>query len=138
MKKRLRLLVVDDHPVVRNGIKMFLSKQDKFEIVGEAGDGLEAMHKVMELMPDIVLLDLEMPRMDGYAVTRFLDAELPQVRVLVLSDLVGVEPVTRTIESGGRGYVLKGGSLDNLLVATMNSLTRRFFANPFLNTQPIA
>jgi DNA-binding NarL/FixJ family response regulator len=117
MQKRLKLLVVDDHPVVRSGLKAFLSRQNRFEIVGEASDGVEAVQKVTELMPDVVLLDLEMPRMDGYAVTQWLDAELPNVRVLIVSDRAGVESVTRIIEAGGRGYVLKGGSLSALLEA---------------------
>jgi DNA-binding NarL/FixJ family response regulator len=110
-------MVVDDHPVVRTGIRAFLSRQSNLEVVGEAEDGETAVRRARELMPDIVLLDIDMPGMDGFATARVLETELPQVRVLVLSDLAGVEPVTQAIESGGRGYVLKGASLSNLLLA---------------------
>jgi two-component system response regulator NreC len=117
VKKRLKLLVVDDHPVVRSGIKMFLSKYDDLEVIGEAENGQEAVWKARKLRPDVVLLDIEMPYMDGFAAARVLDAELPEVRVLVLADRGGVESVTRAIESGGRGYVLKARPLHELLLA---------------------
>ena len=72
MKHRIKLLVVDDHPVVRKGISLCLAKQDNVEIVGEAGDGREAVRKARELQPELILMDIDMPQMSGLAVTELL------------------------------------------------------------------
>src|SRR5947209_10050712 len=85
MKSRIKLLLVDDHPVVRRGISSCLARQERLSIVGEAGDGIEAVRKAKELSPDIILMDIDMPHMNGLAVTEVLRKELPNIKVLILS-----------------------------------------------------
>ena len=84
-KEKIKVLVVDDHPVVRKGLQSCLARQDRLKIVGEASDGDEALGKTRELGPDIVLMDIDLPRMNGLAVTELLRKEQPHVKVLVLS-----------------------------------------------------
>ncbi len=117
MKSRIKLLVVDDHPVVRRGISSCLARQERLAIVGEAADGLEAVRKAKELLPDIILMDIDMPLMNGLAVTELLHRELPDVKVLILSMHSNTDYVLRIIQSGARGYVLKEASLEELVRA---------------------
>lgn len=108
------MLVVDDHPVVRKGISSCLSRLRHLDVVGEAGDGKEALRKVRELAPELVLMDLEMPEMDGLAVTELLRREQPKVKVLILFMHSNPEDVKRILQSGARGYVLKGAAPEEL------------------------
>jgi len=117
MKRRLRLLVVDDHPVVRKGISSCLARHPDFEVVGEAGDGQAALGKARELAPDIVLMDLDLPQIDGLAVTEILHREQPRLKVLILSMHSSSECVLRILKAGARGYVLKGASPEELVQA---------------------
>src|SRR3954470_1173092 len=84
-KDKIKILVADDHPVVRKGLQSCLAKQDRLKVVGEASDGDEALKKTRELGPDVVLMDISMPRMNGLAVTELIRKESPKVKVLVLS-----------------------------------------------------
>src|SRR5580692_5562800 len=84
-KSKIKILVADDHPVVRKGLQLCLAREPRLKIVGEAADGDEALRKTHELEPDVVLMDVNMPRMDGLAVTELLRKEAPAVKVLVLS-----------------------------------------------------
>jgi len=117
VKRRIRLLLADDHPVVRKGIASCLARHQNLEIIGEASDGLEAIRKAKELVPDIILMDIDMPRMNGLAVTEALRKELPNVKVLILSMHSNTEYVLRIIQSGARGYVLKEASPEELVKA---------------------
>jgi len=117
MKNRIKLLVVDDHPVVRKGISLCLTRQENLEIIGEASDGREAVRKARELQPDILLMDINMPQMNGLAVTELLHRELPRVKVLILSMHSNTDYVLRIIQSGARGYVLKDAAPDELVRA---------------------
>ena len=116
-KKKIKVLVVDDHPVVRKGIISCLINKDNIKIVGEAIDGNDAMIKVKELQPDVVLMDIDMPQMDGLAVTEKLRKEFPGVKVLILSTHSQRDYVLRIIRAGARGYVLKDAPPDDLLAA---------------------
>jgi two-component system, NarL family, nitrate/nitrite response regulator NarL len=117
MKNRIKLLLVDDHPVVRRGISSCLARQDRLMIVGEAADGVEAVRKARELSPDIILMDIDMPHMDGLAVTEVLRKEMPNIKVLILSMHSATDYVLRIIQSGARGYVLKQASPEELVKA---------------------
>lgn len=116
-KKRIRLLLADDHPVVRKGLSSCLSQRENLQIIGEAADGREALRRARELEPDIILMDIDMPHMNGLAVTELLRKELPRVKVLVLSMHSNTECVLRIIQSGARGYVLKEATTDELVRA---------------------
>lgn len=117
MKRRIKLLLVDDHPVVRKGISSCLARHEHLQIAGEAGDGQEAIRKTRELMPDIILMDIDMPEMNGLAVTEVLRKEVPKVKVLVLSMHSNSEYVMRIIQSGASGYVLKEAPTEELVRA---------------------
>ena len=117
MKKRIKLLLVDDHPVVRKGISASLARHEHLSIVGEAANGQEAVRKTRELSPDIVLMDIDMPEMDGLAVTELLRKELPKVKVLILSMHSNTDYVMRIIHSGASGYILKEAATDDLVRA---------------------
>ena len=116
-KSKIKILIVDDHPVVRKGLLSCLSTKANLKVVGEAVDGEDAIRKVKELLPDIVLMDLHMPKRDGLEVTDALRKEAPQVKVLILSMQGARDSVLRIIKAGARGYVLKDAPTDELLRA---------------------
>lgn len=103
----IRVLVVDDHPVVRSGLVGMLAAEEDLEIVGEAGDGEEALIRVAALAPDVVLMDLRMPRLDGAGATARIVAEHPASRVLVLTTYDTDADIVRAVEAGATGYLLK-------------------------------
>lgn len=104
---RVRVFLVDDHPVVRQGLRAYLESRDDFEVVGEAGDGDAAIEAVTRLSPDVVLMDLVMPRLGGVAAIRRLREDAPGVRVLVLTSFASDDQVVPAIEAGAAGYLLK-------------------------------
>lgn len=117
VKKKIKLLLVDDHPVVRKGLHSCLANRENLKIVGEAGDGAESIRIAKELEPDIVLMDINMPGMDGLTVTETLRKETPKIKVLVLSMHSSRDYVLRIIKAGARGYVLKDAPTDELVKA---------------------
>jgi two-component system nitrate/nitrite response regulator NarL len=116
-KKKIRLLLVDDHPVVRRGMRSCLEDIRHVEVVDEAVDGKEAVEKVRKLSPDIVLMDIDMPIMNGLEATKLLREEFPDTRVLILSIHTNKEYVLQIIRSGAQGYVLKDASPADLVRA---------------------
>lgn len=107
MSDRIGILIADDHPVVRQGLRTFLELQDDLEILGEASDGEEAVAKVRELLPEVVLLDLVMPRLDGIEATRRIRAASPSTKVIVLTSFADDEKVFPSVKAGAAGYLLK-------------------------------
>lgn len=105
--KRTRVLIVDDHALSRKGIAAILDPDPAFLVVGEAADGAEALAKVRELAPDLVLMDIRMPDMDGLEATRRIKAEHPQVIVVILSVSDDVQDFFEAIKLGAQGYLLK-------------------------------
>jgi DNA-binding NarL/FixJ family response regulator len=103
----IRVLVVDDHPVVRSGLTGLLSVTDDISVVGEAGDGSEAVALVESTRPDVVLMDLRMPRMDGVAATGAIVSSYPSTRVLVLTTYDTDTDILHAVEAGAAGYLLK-------------------------------
>jgi two-component system, NarL family, nitrate/nitrite response regulator NarL len=120
MNEHIRILIVDDHPIVRRGISMCLAHQHRIQVVGEAGDGREALGKVRELKPDVVLMDIDMPQMNGMVATDLLRRESPDIKVIILSMYPNVDHVMRIIECGARGFVLKEASPQELMQAVEN------------------
>ncbi len=105
--KRTRVLIVDDHALSRKGIAAILDPDPAFRVVGEAADGAEALAKVRELAPDLVLMDIRMPEMDGLEATRQIKAEHPHVIVVILSVSDDVQDFFEAIKLGAQGYLLK-------------------------------
>jgi len=103
----IRVLVVDDHPVVRSGLSGMLAVTDDISVVGEAGDGFEALALVESTVPDVVLMDLRMPRMDGVAATGAIVSGYPSTRVLVLTTYDTDTEILHAVEAGAAGYLLK-------------------------------
>jgi two-component system, NarL family, response regulator LiaR len=103
----IRVLIVDDHTIVRRGIRAFLSQTGDIQIVGEAANGLEAIRLAEELEPDVILMDLLMPQMDGIEATRQILLRQPGMRVLVLTSFIHDEEIVTAIKAGALGYVLK-------------------------------
>ena len=103
----IRILIVDDHKVVRKGLGMFLAADPELEIVGEAGNGLEAQRLARELEPDVVLMDLLMPVMDGIAATEAIRREMPSVEVIALTSVLEDSAVYGAMRAGAIGYLLK-------------------------------
>ena len=114
MPETIRILVVDDHAVVREGLRAFLDLQDGFEVVGEAGDGDEAVSAAERLRPDVVLMDLVMPRRDGVAAMRVLRDRLPGVRVIVLTSFLDEDKLLPALRAGAAGYLLKNAQPEEL------------------------
>jgi DNA-binding NarL/FixJ family response regulator len=104
---RIRLVVADDHPIVRAGISGLVATQPDFELVGEAANGADAIAVTLRTRPDVLLVDLQMPGVDGIAAMRAVLAELPQLRVLVLTTYDSDGDLLRAVEAGATGYLLK-------------------------------
>jgi DNA-binding NarL/FixJ family response regulator len=113
----IRLLLVDDQNIVRKGLKVLLEAQSGFQVVGEAGNGREAIAQVEALQPDVVLMDVRMPEMDGVAATQIIFKQFPTTRVLVLSTFDDDDYVVRAMQGGAKGYLLKDSQVEELAQA---------------------
>jgi two-component system nitrate/nitrite response regulator NarL len=109
------VLLVDDHALFRSGVKALLSRQPGFEVVGEAGDGLEGVKRASALRPDVVLLDLHMPGMSGREAVKLLAEEVPHARVVMLTVSEDAEDLLETLQAGAHGYLLKNIDTDFLV-----------------------
>src|SRR3712207_4303898 len=110
----VKLLITDDHEVVRQGLRLYLRRDPEIEIVGEAADGEEALELARSLGPDVVLMDLLMPRMDGIEATEAIRSELPEVEVVALTSVLEDASVTGAIRAGAIGYLLKDTNAEEL------------------------
>ncbi|MBS3752816.1 MAG: response regulator transcription factor, partial [Anaerolineales bacterium] len=113
-EKTIRVLLVDDHNVVRSGLGAFLHAFDALELVGEASSGREAIRKVESLEPDVILMDLKMPEMDGAETTERIKEKFPEIEVIALTSFKEKDLVKRALEAGAIGYLLKNVSADEL------------------------
>jgi two-component system nitrate/nitrite response regulator NarL len=113
--KPIRILIVDDHTLLRSGIKLALQRHEGFEVVGEAGDGLEGIKRAKQLKPDVVLLDLHMPGTSGLEALRVLVEDVPETQVVMLTVSEDAEDLLETLRAGARGYLLKNIDTEFLL-----------------------
>jgi len=113
--KTIRILIVDDHTLLRSGIKLALQRHEGFEVVGEAGDGLEGIKRAKQLKPDVVLLDLHMPGTSGLEALRVLVEDVPETQVVMLTVSEDAEDLLETLRAGARGYLLKNIDTEFLL-----------------------
>jgi DNA-binding NarL/FixJ family response regulator len=113
----ITILLADDHEIVRRGMKMLLEDEETVKVIGEASDGLEAIEKVKTLMPNVVILDLTMPKMTGIEAAKVISTEYPNVKILIFSMHHNREYIVSSVENGANGYLLKDTSKEELMRA---------------------
>jgi DNA-binding NarL/FixJ family response regulator len=131
----IRVLLVDDHPLVRAGVRRVLDSEPQLEVVGEAADGIGALKAIGETAPDILVLDLAMPGMDGLEVLRRAKAIRPALKIVVLTMHASPEYIARAIQTGADGYLLKESAAPELLAAIAAIMAGRAFHSPTVQTQ---
>ena len=123
--KQIRVMIVDDHAIVRDGLQEVLERSDDIEVVGHASDGIEALKIALDVSPDVVLMDLIMPNMDGVEACREIMDALPQTRVLVLTASTADDAVIHSLAAGATGYLQKFSGRDDLLAAVRDAAEGR-------------
>jgi DNA-binding NarL/FixJ family response regulator len=129
-KDKVRILIADDHEIVRRGLKATLDDHAGWEVVGEAADGEEAVRQALKLKPEVLVLDINMPKLNGLEVTRQLHERAPKVRVLVLTVHDSAQMVREILQAGARGYLLKSEAGQELEPAIESILQDRPFFTP--------
>jgi two-component system response regulator NreC len=127
---KLRIVLADDHTLVRHGLRKVLQDQSDWEVVGEANDGREAVRLVQELKPDVAILDIAMPRLNGIEATRQIARRFPDVQVLVLSMHADEPYVTQVLRAGASGYLLKDSADTDLIRAVAAVSQKKSFFSP--------
>jgi NarL family two-component system response regulator LiaR len=121
MSDKIRVMIVDDHNVVRSGLKAFLMVNDELELIGEAANGKEAVEKALVLVPDVILMDMMMPEMDGAQATRLIKEKLPAVQIIILTSFKEEKQVQDALKAGAIGYLLKNASPEELVSAIVSA-----------------
>ena len=133
----VKVLLADDHPVVRGGMRNFLERETDFSVIGEAEDGLQAVQLAEKLLPDVLILDMMMPHLNGLEVLRQLTKRLANTRVIILSMQSADPYVTQALKAGAAGYVLKDSAPDELVKAIRQVLNGQRYLSPQLNERLI-
>lgn len=134
----IRVLIVDDHPIVRQGLATVLDQQEDLTVVGQAVDGVEAVAQAQQLLPDIILMDLQMPQMDGVEAIKQIIGERTDSKIIILTTYATDEYIFSGLEAGARGYLLKDSSLEEVVTAIRTvhqgeSMTQPRVASRLLN-----
>jgi len=130
----IKIVIVDDHRVVRQGIRVLLEAEPDFLILAEAEDGSEAMSMVEHFHPDVLLLDLILPKMNGLEVTRLVRKSVPETRIVILTMHANEAYVLEALESGAQGYVIKDSSSEELVHGIREVMAgHRFLSPPYTN-----
>ena len=137
MDKKVRIVLAEDHTILREGLRALLSADPKFEIVGEAADGRQAVRAVEKLGPDLVMMDLSMPRMTGMDAIREIKKRCPETKIMVLTVHKTEEYLRTTLQAGANAYVLKDATRDELLMAIENVLTGKTYLSPGVSEKVI-
>ena len=125
--KPIKILIADDHAMVREGLRQLLDLQNDIEVVGEARDGIEALEKARELKPDVLLMDIAMPRLGGLDALKLIRESVPEARVVILSMYEKDAFAQEALRNGAVGFVLKGAPSSDMLAAIRNAHANRFF-----------
>ncbi|GFO59576.1 hypothetical protein GMST_19010 [Geomonas silvestris] len=128
----IKILVVDDREMIRTQLSQFLGDYPEFCVVGVAGDGAEAVARTAELAPDLVLMDVSMPGMDGIEATRLITERLPRVKVVMLTLYTSAENCERALRAGAAGYLLKDNVVEEVVDAIKAVMTGKTFFSPAL------
>ena len=131
----ITVLLADDHTLVRQGLRVLLEAQPDIRIIGEAGDGREAVQLSNQLKPDVVVMDIAMPLLNGLEATRQILAQIPETRVLILSSYSDDEYVHQLTEAGAAGYLLKHAAVADLVKAIREAMAGRVFFSPVIRKQ---
>ena len=123
----IRILIVDDHPVIRHGLRNLLEAQPGWEVVDEAGDGLEALEKADRLNPDVILLDVSMPKMNGLEACRLIRKAVPASEILIVTQHDSSQMMREALDAGARGYVVKSNAGRDLIAAVEAVSTHKPF-----------
>jgi DNA-binding NarL/FixJ family response regulator len=126
-EKMIKLFITDDHKIIRDGIRSLLSDCPEINIVGEAGNGHQAIENVGALMPDVILMDISMPEMNGIETTRILKNKFPEIKILVLSMSSEEEHIRKMLEAGASGYILKNSGKEGLVKAVKSVYEGKHF-----------
>jgi DNA-binding NarL/FixJ family response regulator len=127
---KLRILLGDDHTLLRTGLRKILQEHGDWEVVGEAGDGREVVRQALDLEPDIVILDIGMPLLNGLEATRQITRRLPDVRILVLSMHMNEAYITESLKAGAKGYLLKDSADIDLVSAVTSVASGKSYFSP--------
>lgn len=130
MPEKIRVIIADDHPVVRSGLRLMLSMEERIKLIGEAADGVAAIHLVSSLQPDVVLMDLRMPAMDGLEAIEQIRAQWPHIAIIVLTTYDEDELMLRSMQAGVRGYLLKESGLETVLQAIESAARGEMLLQP--------
>ena len=130
MTTRIRVLIVDDHAMVRRGMRDFLDLHDDLEVVGEASDGTGALEAAATLRPDVVVMDLLMPGLDGIAATAELKSRHPAIEVVAITSFIEEDRITAAIEAGASGFLLKDAEADDLAGAIRAAHAGEVYLDP--------
>lgn len=114
-KDKIKILICDDHNLVREGIVALLKQIDDIEVVGEASNGIEAIQKIKQKLPDVVLMDLSMPKLDGLKTTVEIRKKYPEIKIIILTQYENEEYIVQMLKAGANGYVLKNSIADDLI-----------------------
>ncbi len=137
MSKKYRIILAEDHTIVRDGLRALLALDPDLEVAGEACDGLEVIKRVEKLKPELVLMDLSMPRMDGMEAIREIKNRTPETKILVLTVHENEECVLATFRAGANGYVLKEDTHAELMMAIKTVLAGRCYISPAISDRVI-
>ena len=132
---RIKVLVVDDHPLLRRGVMDVLGLQEQIMVVGEAGNGIEALEKARELSPEVIVMDLEMPTMNGLEATAAFQAEFPNIKILIFTVSEKQSDLFSTMRAGARGYILKNAAAAELLRAVSQIADGGVVVSPVMATK---
>jgi DNA-binding NarL/FixJ family response regulator len=130
MKEKGRIVIAEDHTILREGLRALISSQEDLEVVGEAGDGREAVRQVEDLMPDLILMDLSMPKMNGIEAIREIGRRIPQTRILALTVHKTEEFILEVLQAGADGYIPKDASSNELMMAIRSVLMGKRYLCP--------
>ncbi len=137
MGERKKIVIAEDHTILREGLRMLLSSNPDFEVVGEAQDGLEAIRSVEACKPDLVLMDLSMPRMNGVGAIQEIKKQSPSTKILVLTVHKTEEYILTTLKAGADGYVLKDATHRELMLAIENVFSGKSYLSPGISEKVI-